>query len=310
MTKQVKADIALLLVTVGWGSSFILTKNALSDLTTFNFLAVRFLLAFALSAIVFHKRFKQLDKHTLFSGALVGTILFSGYAFQTVGLNYTTVNNSAFITGFSVILVPILSALFFKKKIEANAFVGTLLAMTGLSLLTLTDSFALNIGDILTFVSTFAFAMHIITVGIYTQKSDSILLGVIQIGAVGFWSLIATFIFEQPIIPTGIGTWTNLIILAVLCTSGAFIVQSVAQQYTSATHTAIIYTGEPVFAAIFAYFMVGEVLSLRGMLGAAMIVAGMLVAELDVKGLFKESPCDVRRRRSDASASPSGDARL
>lgn len=288
MTKQVKADIALLLVTVGWGSSFILTKNALSDLTTFNFLAVRFLLAFGLSAIVFHKRFKQLDKHTFFSGALVGTILFSGYAFQTVGLNYTTVNNSAFITGFSVILVPILSALFFKKKIEANAFVGTLLAMTGLALLTLTDSFALNEGDILTFVSTFAFAMHIITVGIYTQKSDSILLGVIQIGAVGFWSLIATFVFEQPIIPTGLGTWTNLIILAVICTSGAFIVQSVAQQYTSATHTAIIYTGEPVFAAIFAYFMIGEILSLKGMLGAAMIIAGMLVAELNVKGLFKE----------------------
>ncbi len=288
MTKQLKADLALLLVTLGWGASFILTKNALSDLSTFNFLAIRFLLAFFLAAIVFAKRFKHIDKTTVFSGVVIGSILFTGYAFQTVGLNFTSVSNSAFITGFSVILVPILSALMFKKKIELNAFTGTVLAIVGLSLLTLNGKFALGIGDLLTFVSTFAFAMHIITVGLYTHKSDSILLGVIQIGVVGFWSLIATFIFETPIIPTGSGTWFNLIILAVICTSGAFIVQSVAQQYTSATHTAIIYTGEPVFAAIFAYFMIGEILSPRGMFGAVLIIVGMLVAELDLKALFKK----------------------
>lgn len=288
MTKQVKADLALLLVTVGWGSSFILTKNALGDLTTFNFLAIRFLLAFGLSALVFAKRFKKLDKTTFFSGALVGTVLFTGYAFQTVGLNFTSVSNSAFITGFSVILVPLLSALLFKKKIEINAFFGTILALSGLSLLTLHGSLALGIGDLLTFISTFAFAMHIITVGLYTHKSDSILLGIIQIGFVGFWSLIATFLFESPIIPTGVDTWTNLIILAVLCTSGAFIVQSVAQQFTSATHTAIIYTGEPVFAALFAYWMIGEVLSTRGMIGAVLIVTGMLVAELNFKFLSRK----------------------
>jgi drug/metabolite transporter (DMT)-like permease len=292
MTKQVKADLALLLVTVGWGSSFILTKNALGDLTTFNFLAIRFLLAFFLSAIVFAKRFKQLNKTTLVSGVIVGSILFTGYAFQTVGLNFTSVSNSAFITGFSVILVPLLSALLFRKKIEFNAFTGTVLALIGLSLLTLNGKFALGIGDMLTFISTFAFAMHIITVGLYTHKSDSILLGIIQIGVVGFWSLIATFAVESPIIPTGVDTWTNLIVLAVICTSGAFIVQSVAQQYTSATHTAIIYTGEPVFAAIFAYFMIGEILSPRGMIGAVLIITGMLVAELDLKSVLKNRKND------------------
>lgn len=287
MTKQYKADLALLLVTIGWGSSFILTKNALGDLTTFNFLAIRFLVAFFLSAIIFAKRFKNLNKTTLISGVIVGSILFAGYAFQTVGLNFTSVSNSAFITGFSVILVPILSALLFRKKIELNAFTGTVLALIGLSLLTLNGKFALGIGDILTFVSTFAFAMHIITVGLYTNKSDSILLGIIQIGVVGFWSLLATLAVETPIIPTGVDTWVNLLVLAIICTSGAFIVQSVAQQYTSATHTAIIYTGEPVFAAIFAYFMIGEILSPKGMFGAVLIIAGMLVAELDLKTLFK-----------------------
>ncbi|MCK8059198.1 MULTISPECIES: DMT family transporter [unclassified Fusibacter] len=289
MSNQIKADIALLLVTVGWGSSFILTKNALGDLSAFNFLALRFSLAFVLAALVFYKRFKSLNKQTLLSGVLVGAILFTGYAFQTVGLNYTSVSNSAFITGFSVILVPLISALLFKNKIPPNAILGTVLALLGLSLLTLNGKLALGIGDMLTFICTFAFAMHIITVGHLTSKVDSILLGIIQIGIVGFLSTIATFLFEAPIIPTQLGVWTNLAVLAVLCTAGAFIVQSVAQQYTSATHTALIYTGEPVFAAIFAYFMVGELLSLKGLLGACMVVTGMLVAELDPFKLLRKT---------------------
>lgn len=279
LTKQLKADMALLLITIGWGSSFILTKNALGDLATYNFLAVRFLLAFTIASLIFYKRFATLTKETLVSGLGVGTVLFVGYALQTVGLNFTTASNSAFITGFSVILVPILSALFFRKHIPLNAITGTLLALVGLAFLTLNGKFALGIGDFLTFLSTFAFAMHIIWVGEVTKKVDSILLGVIQIGVVGLLSTLTTFLTEKPIIPTGTGIWLNLTILAVVCTAGAFIVQSVAQQYTTATHTALIYTGEPVFAAIFAYFMIGEILTAKALFGAALVITGMLVAE-------------------------------
>ncbi len=121
--------------------------------------------------------------------------------------------------------------------------------------------------------------MHIIWIGEVTKKVDSILLGVIQIGVVGVLSTLTTFLTEKPIIPTGTGLWLNLTILAVVCTAGAFIVQSVAQQYTTATHTALIYTGEPVFAAIFAYFMIGEILSAKALFGAALVITGMLVAE-------------------------------
>ncbi len=103
------------------------------------------------------------------------------------------------------------------------------------------------------------------------------------------WSLFATLLFESPVIPTGVSLWTNLLILSIVCTCGAFITQSVAQQYTSATHTALIYSGEPVFASIFAYFWVGEMLSTRGLIGAGLILTGMLVAELDLKALLKDS---------------------
>lgn len=288
LTKQFKADLALLIVTIGWGSSFILTKNALGSLATYNFLAVRFIIAFAVSALIFYKNMIRIDKNTLKYGILIGCILFSGYAFQTVGLNYTTASKSAFITGFSVVLVPVLSSLFLKKIPERTAIIGAAMALIGLGFLTLNGSLGLNIGDFYTLFSTFAFAMHIITVGKYTVKVDSITLAIIQIGVVGFLSLIMSLAIENPIIPTGSTVWINLFILSLICTSGAFIVQNTAQKYTSPTHTALIYTGEPVFAAVFAYFVSGEVLSTRGIFGAILILMGMLVAEVDFKSLFSK----------------------
>lgn len=286
MTKQIKADLALLGVTIGWGASFILTKNALASLATFNFLAIRFILAFVVSAIIFYKNLKNIDKNTLIYGTFIGFILFAGYAIQTIGLNYTTASKSAFITGFSVVLVPIFSALLLKAFPERAAIMGAVLALIGLGLLTLDGNLALNIGDLLTVIAALGFAMHIITVGKYTVKVDSIALAVIQIGVVGLLSLITSLIIEVPIIPVGTGVWVNIFILSLICTSGAFIVQNAAQKYTTPTHTALIYTGEPVFAAIFAYFMSGEILKPRGLFGAFLILMGMLVAEIDIKGFL------------------------
>lgn len=294
MNKQMKADLALLLVTVGWGASFILTKNALADLPTFNFLAVRFLLAFVLGAIIFAGRLKTLSRRTLTSSFIVGTVLFLGYALQTIGLHYTTISKSAFITGFSVVLVPLITALFLKKRPEAQAAVGSVMALAGLGLLTLDGSFSINLGDLLTLIASIAFAMHIIAVGHFTSGCDSLMLGVIQIGVVGTWSLLTSLVFEAPVLPPAGPVWINILILSVFCTAGAFIVQSVAQQYTTATHTALIYSGEPVFAAIFGYFMIGDVLSGQGLIGAALILGGMLAAEMDFGALRR------RKRRSAA----------
>lgn len=286
MKKQLQADLALLLVTVGWGASFILTKNALADLPTFNFLAIRFLLAFVLSLALFSRRLKTLNRKTLVSSAIVGTVLFAGYALQTIGLHFTTTSKSAFITGFSVVLVPLFTALYLKKRPETPAVIGSLMALAGLGLLTLDGSMAVNIGDTLTLIATIAFALHIIFVGYFTTGCDSLMLGVFQIGVVGFWSLLTSLIVETPVIPELSPVWINILLLSIFCTAGAFIVQSVAQQYTTATHTALIYSGEPVFAAIFGYFMIGDVLTGQGLIGAGLILGGMLAAELDLKVLL------------------------
>ncbi|WFD09717.1 DMT family transporter [Tepidibacter hydrothermalis] len=288
MSKQLKADLSLLIVTLSWGASFILTKNSLNALETYNFLAIRFFIAFALSSLLFYKNMKRINKATLKYGTIIGIILFSAFAFETVGLNYTTASKSAFITGFSVVLVPMLSAVLLKKAPQKQAVVGACIAFIGLALLSLNGSLAINIGDFYTLIASFGFAFHIIFIDKYIAKIDSIALAIIQIGVVAILSFFTSLAIETPIIPSGEVLWVNIFILSIVCTSGAFIIQNAAQKYTTPTHTALIYTTEPVFAATFGYFMAGEILSLRGFLGAILILFGMLVAEIDIKSLFNK----------------------
>ena len=184
----------------------------------------------------------------------MGILLYLHYVLQTIGITITTVSKSAFITGINVVLVPVFSALFIKKAPKKSAVLGVVFAFLGMSLLTLnTGKFDINLGDFLTLLCAVVFAFYIILVGKYTVEVESIPFAVVQILVVGVLSIITSFIFENPIIPSGIPVWGNIVFLAIVCTSGAYIIQNIAQRYTSPTHTALIYSGEPVFAAIFAY---------------------------------------------------------
>lgn len=291
MTKQLKADIALLLVTVGWGASFLLTKNSLAELPTFNFLTIRFFIAFALSSVIFYKNMLKIDKNTLKYGILLGFVLYLSFAFQTVGLNYTTASKSAFITGFNVMLVPVFSAILIKKLPQKKIVLSTLIAFVGIGLLSLNKNVSgVNLGDIYTLICAVFCALHIILVGKYTVKSESIALAVIQIGVVTVLSLLTSIATESPTLPTSMNVWSYIVILSVVCTSGAFIVQSIAQRFTSPTHTALIYTAEPVFAAVFGYIFLREILSKQGMIGAFLILSGMIISEIDFKALFNRKP--------------------
>jgi len=289
MNSQLKADIALFLVTVVWGISFLLTKNSLDFLETYNFLAVRFILAFFVAFFIFFRKFKDMDKKTLIYGILVGFVLYINYAFQTVGLNYTTVSKSAFITGINVVLVPIFSTLIIKKIPEKKVIFSTIMAFVGLGLLTIKGEInEVNIGDVYTLISAVGFALYIILIGKYTKDVESVVFASIQIGVVGFLSLITSFVVENPVLPAEFETWANIIFLSVLCTTGAFVVQNVAQRYTSPSHTALIFTGEPVFAAFFGYIVLGEMLSFRGTVGAFLILTGMLLVEVNFKKILSK----------------------
>lgn len=279
--KQLKADIALLLVTIGWGASFLLTRYALDDLEVYNFLGLRFLLAGLISGVIFYKDMLKADFKTWILGAGVGIVLFSSYAFQTVGLTLTSVSNSAFITGINVVLVPFMSAILMRKNPDRASVAGVLLAFIGLCLMTMKGfDLHFNLGDFYTLICAIMYALYIILVGKYTVQVNSVAFAVVQILTVGALSMGVSVIMETPTLPSSGVVWGYILFLSVICTSAAFIVQSVAQNYTTATHTALIYSAEPVFAAMFAAIITAEYLNMQGMIGAALIMGGMLVAEL------------------------------
>lgn len=286
MSRKNKADMSLVLVTVGWGASFILAKAALGELQVFNFLSLRFLIAFVIALVIFIKPMLSISKDTLTYGIGLGLVLFLGFSIQTFGLAYTTVSKSAFITGMTVVMVPLLMAMVQRKLPHGRIVIGSLTAVAGLGMLTMTGGqMNINLGDVLTLVGAFFFALHIVGVGMVSDRAKQIQavpMAILQIGTVGVLSLGMSFAVEAPKLPATMDIWIGIIMLALVCTAGAYIVQNVAQQYTTATRTALIYAMEPIFAAVCGYIVLGEVLGTGALLGAVLILAGTLISELPI----------------------------
>ena len=290
MKKSLFADSSLLLVTLIWGMTFVLVQNAIDKLEPFSFNGVRFLIAallLGLWLILFER--KQLaffNRKMLFSGILMGFWLFLGYATQTMGLLYTTSSKAGFITGLSVVLVPLFSFLLMKQSPSRNAVLGVIIATVGLFLLTMTDITGLNFGDAMVFICAIAFAMHIIITGKFSEKYPSLLLTVIQISTVAIFSIISSFLFEdwkrafEPAIMESRDVLTALVVTSVFATAIAFFAQTNFQRYTTPTRVALIFAMEPVFAAITGYVWAHEHLSNSALIGCVLIFAGMVFAEL------------------------------
>lgn len=296
MNKKFKADISLLLVTIAWGASFILTKNVLAEIGEFNFLAIRFFLAFVLAWIVFFKDMIKTDLKTLKNSAILGILMFVAFSFQTLGISYTSASKAAFITGMNVVMVPLITSLFLKERPENKTIMSVIIAFLGLGMLTLDKGLNdINLGDIYTFISAIFFAVTIIALGKYTKESKSIPLAVNQFGVVAIASFFVSIIREDFTLTMTKGAYGDIIILVVFCTIVAYVVQSVAQKYTSATHTALIFTGEPVFAGVFGYILLGETLGGLKLLGALVIVFGMLLSEIPLKEIFFKNRMKIER---------------
>lgn len=231
--------------------------------------------------LIYWRRIRHINRSTLFSGMFIGLFLFSGYAFQTVGLQYTSAANSGFITGLSVVLVPVFTALLLRKLPSFYAFLGVCCATIGLTLLSLGQGLAnVNLGDVLTFMCAACFALHIIMVGKYAPHHDPAMLAIIQICTVAAASWGVGIVSETPPQALTETVWLALIITAIPATALAFLIQNTVQKFTSPTHTAIIFTTEPVFAALTAYLVVGDVLTTKQVMGCVLILAGMLITEI------------------------------
>lgn len=290
-----QADLLLLAVTAVWGATFPLVKNATDvnagGVPTYWFLAARFVLGALLLAVIFRQRLQRLPLATCGAGALLGVFIFIGYAFQTFGLSYTTSAKAAFITGLSVVLVPLLSVIWLKIRPAPGAWLGVLAALVGLALLSLNDSLLPTRGDLLVLVGALGFALHVAGVSRFAGRHDAIALAVIQIGTAGVLAGLLHLLDVGTLAPgtAGVNWWGGpanvaaaVLICGVLASAAAFLLQNLLQPYTTATHTALIFAAEPVWGAIFAFLLAGEQLNGRGYLGAALILAGMLLAELPI----------------------------
>jgi drug/metabolite transporter (DMT)-like permease len=312
MSRSLKAHLLLLAATFVWGSTFIVIKSALANASPLVFNAVRMVIAALVLCAIFFRQLRHLPTGALRAGVELGTLMWLGYEFQTAGLLYTTASKSAFLTGISVVLVPVLLRIFWHRHVNrftqagvAFAFIGLYFlcvpAAQGVSLVSL-DSLvallhaplslatlhraalgllALNRGDMLTLGCALAFAFQIIVLGRSAQRYGFAHLVPIEISSCALWMLISIPIADRRgFIHFTPAVIAALAVTALLGTVACFIVQAWAQRFTPPTHTALIFSLEPVFAGLTSYFVIGERLGFRALLGAALILAGVLASEL------------------------------
>lgn len=280
MSVQRKADLALIMVVMFWGTSNLLTKVGLGDLSEFNLIALRFVIAFALTSVIFRKRLAAVDLKTVKRAAMLSVILFCVFIFATFGVRHTTVSNAGFLTCLSGIIVPMINFAVFKIKQDKMTVISIVMALAGVWLLIAGTTLTFNLGDILCILCSVAFAVHILVTERLTREVDSVALGVIQLGFVGVYAVVFSFMLETPTLPVSLSNWMVVLGLSVFSTAIAFVTQTVAQKYTTATHTGLIFTFEPLFSVLIAYIFLGEILSLRGYAGAALMLASLMLIEL------------------------------
>jgi drug/metabolite transporter (DMT)-like permease len=278
VSQRAKAEVLLVIVTLIWGATFVVVKGALRDASPLPFLAVRFTLAGVLLVLLMGRG--QADRQALVPGFVLGIFLFAGYLFQTTGLLYTTPSKSAFITGSAVILVPFMQVLH-GFRLRAATIAGALLGLAGIYFLVLPSGLrAVNRGDILTLFCALSFAVHIVLVGNYTRRFSFRHLVPVQILAVGLLAAAALPLKPDFRLVWTVGLVLALLLTATLATGFAFAVQNWAQQFTPPAHTALIFALEPVFAALTSRLAMGEKFGGKVFLGAALILAGMIVSEI------------------------------
>lgn len=278
--KPLKAELMLMAVTLFWGSSYLFMKMGLDSLGEFNLIALRFGLAFILAAFLFHKRMRSIDARTLKYGALLGFLLLGVFTCITFGLKTTTTSNAGFLVALTVIFVPMLEVFVFKKRVAPPQIFGAVLAITGIGLLTLNASLQVQPGDLLCILAALFYAVQILVTGKAVKSSDTLNIGILQLGFAAGYALILSVIFETPSLPSSLPGWTAILALGIFCSACGFILQPVAQKYTSPTRTGLIFSLEPVFAAFFGYWFAGEQLSLQGYTGAAFVLLGIVASEL------------------------------
>jgi len=277
----VRAELALVLITIIWGSTFTIVKKGLTQVSPIFFVALRFWIAAAVVAVLMPGQFRKITRKTFVQGFFLSVALLGGFVLQTLGLRDTTPSNSAFITSLCVLLVPIIGFLIYRKRPAMQTVLGILLAILGLALI-LADSsnFNLHSGDFLTLICAFMFAFHILFLGRFVRTTNYRHLIFVKMTCCALLCSILAFVLESSYVIWDSYFTFYLIVLGVFATAFAFFIQGWAQQYSNPNHTALIFSLEPVFATVFAFLILDQTLSAKEWVGGILILAGILVSEI------------------------------
>lgn len=282
---ELRADLLLLTVAIAWGVTFLMVQEAIEKVPVYSFLFWRFLIATILMGIISYKFYDKINKQTIFYGFVLGTFLFSAFATQTFGLSYTKSSIVAFITGLNVILVPFFAYVIFKDHVRKMVFIGSIIAVIGLYLLTMSGRLTIGFGESLTLICSALFALQILFTDKYSKRVNVFMLVLFQFLTVTIYSLLFSLSLDEVTFNVDFNpTFLKAVIVTSLfATVYAFLVQTYMQQFTTPTKTAIIFTMEPVSAGVYGYFVGNEILTSIQILGAVFIIIAVLLAEVKLK---------------------------
>ena len=280
----------LLLATGLWGISNCLTAICLNELRPLTLNAFRFITGFLVLGTIYFKRLRGVNKKTLRYSVLVGLSLVVVYAGATYGVMYTSVSNAGFIGAMTVLFTPLFEFLLYRKKPGKKFSFAIILCLIGIAMLTLNETLKPALGDIICLLVPTFYAVDLMVTekAVAKPEVDPIALGVLQTAVAGVVMLGLSLLLETPSLPGSPKVWAAALFLGVFCSGICFVIQSVEQQFTTASHASLIFTLEPVFSAVFAYFLLSERLTVRGYFGAALMLMSLLIMELDVPALLKK----------------------
>ena len=270
----------LILVTVIWGGGFVASDMALESMRPFQIMAVRFLLAAVLMGLFSIKSLKGITKAEVMAGGLMGVALFTGFALQIVGLQYTTPSKNAFLTALNVVIVPFIAFLILKKKIGVKGVLGALMSVAGVALLSLDRNFSLGLGDGLTLICAVGFAFQIFLTSEFVKKYRTTVLNFVQMTTAFLLSLLCLAAFGEADFAVTSKGWLSVLYLGVISTTVCYLLQTASQKYVDETKAAIILSMESVFGTVFSIIILREIITLRMVIGSAVILVAVIVSNL------------------------------
>lgn len=291
MDRQRKADMLLLLATGLWGISNCLTSICLNELQPLTLNAFRFITGFLVLGAIYFKRLRGVNKKTLRYSVLVGLSLVVVYAGATYGVMYTSVSNAGFIGAMTVLFTPLFEFILYRKKPGKKFSFALLLCLIGIAMLTLNETLKPALGDIICLLVPTFYAVDLMLTekAVADPEVDPLALGVCDLAVVGVVMLVLSLLVETPALPQSPKVWVSALFLGIFCSGVCLVLQSVYQKDTTATRAGLIFTLEPVFSAIFAFFLLGERLGVKGYIGSALMLMSLVVMEVELPFFDKKA---------------------